>query len=84
MDRMGCLLMDDLQVTLPHVATNKLQCLGAILAKKTEESKQSFSRSVWSDPEKSFATFVDLINQGLVFVASVPLHFIDPNGLNAV
>ena len=58
--------------------------LGAILAKKPEEPKQSFGGPVWSDPEKSLTTFVDLINKSLVFMTSVPLNFIDPNGLNAV
>jgi hypothetical protein len=51
MDRMGGLLVDNLQVTLPHIATNELQFLGAILAQKSEKPKQSFGGSVWSDPE---------------------------------
>ena len=36
------LLVDYLQVTLPHTATNELQFLGAILAQKPEKPKQSF------------------------------------------
>jgi len=84
MDRVRGLLVDHLQIALPHVAANKLQVLGTILAQKPEESEQSFGSSVWSDPEKSLTTFIDLINNSLVFVTSVPLHLIDPNGLNAV
>ena len=83
MDRVGGLLVDYLQVALPHIAANKLQLLCAILTQKSEEPKQSFGGPVWSDPEKSLTTFVDLINKSLVFMTSVPLNFIDPNGLNA-
>jgi len=37
MDRVGGLLVDHLQIALPHVAANKLQVLGTILAQEPIE-----------------------------------------------
>jgi len=37
MDRVGGLLVDHLQIALPHVAANKLQVLGTILTQKPSE-----------------------------------------------
>ena len=37
MDRVGGLLVDHLQIALPHVAANKLQVLGTILAQEPFE-----------------------------------------------
>ena len=54
MDRVGGLLVDHLQIALPHVAANKRQVLGTILAQKPEEPEQSFGGSVQPDTaEKS-------------------------------
>ena len=56
-------LEDHLEVRLPHVAAYELQLFGPVLAEEAKETQQCFGRSVWSDPEQSLATFIDLVNQ---------------------
>ncbi len=76
-DRVACFLEDHLEVRLPHVAAYELQLFGPVLAEEAKETQQCFGRSVWSDPEQSLATFIDLVNQRRVLMAAMPLHFVN-------
>merc|ERR1711964_173434 len=84
MKRMRHLLGDYFQVSLPHVAANKLQLCTALFAQETKKAKQRLGCSIRTDPEQTLAPFVDLVDERLVFVAPMPLHLVDPDGLDIV
>lgn len=77
------LLSNDLEVWLPHIATDKSESARALLPEHTEEAKKTLFSPIWSNPEESLEPFVNLVNQGEVLVPPLPLNLIDANGLNA-
>jgi hypothetical protein len=70
MDRLARFLGDDLQVGLPHVATDELQPLGEVRTELTEEGEQGPHGVTLADPEEAAAAVVDLVDDGEELVRS--------------
>jgi hypothetical protein len=80
MDGLAGLPGDNLEVRLPHVTADKKQLSGSLFAESPEKPQESSDGSILADPQQAFASSVDLINHGEIFVPSLPEHFINADG----
>src|SRR5438552_4228257 len=75
---------NDMKEPSPHVARNKLDGLGARLAKPVEEALECCRGAVAADPEEALTAVVDLVDDGEELVALLPADFVNTDGPNAV
>ena len=80
--RLGTLLLDDLQIRLPHIRADEGDPGDDFLAQGGEESLEGFDGSFSPDPEQARDADVDLVDQCEVLVASGVLDFIDADGVD--
>ena len=78
------LLLDDLQVGLPHVRAHVADARASLLSKHAEEAQQRLDRAVLGHEQNPWAIALDLVYQGGVAVALAPLPFVHADGLDAV
>lgn len=50
MNGLSRLFFDDLEIRLPHIGTNELQCLASLLTKKPEKTEECLHRPVFANP----------------------------------
>ena len=82
--RVAGLLGHDLEVRLPHVAAHEAECLRVRLAEPTEEPEQRLHAALRTDPQQSLPSRVDLVDQGQVPMAVLPLDLVDADRFDAV
>src|SRR3990170_1867828 len=75
------LLGNDVQVRLPHVATDKTDGLTRLVVESLEESSQAVLRALSGDPQQSFHPLLDLVDQRQVVMSPLPLDLIHANRL---
>ncbi len=73
-------LSDDLQVRLPHVATHEAQLSRLFRSQPAEEFQQSLGLAMFSDPQETLASGVDLVDDGQEQVLALPVDLIHSNG----
>jgi hypothetical protein len=73
-------LDNDSQIGFPHIAADKTESCGTFFAEFLEEPPQGFLGPFLSDPQEAFATGVDLIDQGQIFMSFLPGDFVNAEG----
>lgn len=77
-------LGNDSQIGFPHIAADKTESCGTFFAEFLEEPPQGFLGPFLSDPQEAFATGVDLIDQGQIFMSFLPGDFVNAEGQHVV
>jgi len=79
--RIDRLHSDDFQTRPPHVAADNFQLCTALFAKSSGKSQKSFDGSLFTHPKQALGFRINLVNQGQIISAILPLSFVDPNWL---
>src|ERR1700694_4418409 len=70
-------LANDLQVRLPHVATDEAKPLDPIGTEPIEERPESFRGPLLTDPDQPAHTDVDLVDKRQISLPEFPLNLVD-------
>src|SRR5665213_684019 len=67
---MGAMLLDQVQVGLPHVRADELDAFTQLLTDQGEELLEAVTGSLLADPQQALAARLDLIDQRQILMAS--------------
>lgn len=83
-DGLARLLGNHLEVGSPHVTADELNGGSAFPSEPAEEAHQGLDLPLLSNSQEPFAVGIDLVGQGQVLVAPLPLDLVDADGLDAL
>src|SRR5262249_52420520 len=81
-NRLGDLLGQDVEVGLPHVTAEVADRLAILVAEDPEEAAQAVLSPIEGDVKQALRAGIDLVNDGPIAVAALPLDLIDADGLD--
>src|SRR5690606_19755852 len=82
--RVGAVVLDQIQIGLPHVGADELDLLAELLANQGKELLEALGRSLLAHPEQALAARIDLVDQGQILVSAAVLDLIDADGADRI
>src|SRR5437667_5445060 len=78
-ERVAAVLLDELEVGLPHIGADELDLLGELLAEQGEELLEALAGAFLADPEQPLIAGFDLVDERQILMSASILNLVHPD-----